>query len=187
MTAFRRLLAAVLVCAAVPVEAASAAPEQATDACRLLAFDEIAQVQGELVTAAKSSRMPNPQFTMTQCFYALESSSSGVSLALAVPSPEEPDAAHAFWVARFERERDRAKRARAAAGREPADDAEPVAGLGDEAFWIGDAHIGSLYVLAGRRFFRISVGGVSDPGERRERSVRLARVLLKRLDSEGLR
>jgi hypothetical protein len=156
---------------------------EATDACELLTSADISEVQGEPVTAAKSSRLPNPQFTMAQCFYALGSSSKGVSLAVAVSSAEQPGAPHAFWVDRFQRERERAKRARAAAGRAPADDAEPVSGIGDEAFWVGDAHVGSLYVRAGRRFFRLSVGGVSDPGERQERSLRLARAVLKRLHS----
>ena len=188
MTGYRCLLIPLFVLSlALPVEGSADQGDQRAaddrDTCDLLTSTDISQVQGEPVTAAKGSRLPNPQFTMAQCFYALGSSSRGVSLAVAVPSPEQPGAPHAFWVARFQRERERANRARAAAGREPADDAEPVSGIGDEAYWVGDAHIGSLYVLAGRRFFRISVGGVSDPGERRERSLRLARAVLKRLDA----
>lgn len=183
-----RCAISVIGCVAAVVAAAHAAPgvaraTQELDACTLLTSEEIARVQGQPVTAAKGTRMPNPQFTMAQCFYTLRSSSKGVSLSVAVPSADQPAAPRDFWVDRFQKERERGKRARAAAGREPEEDGEPVAGIGDEAFWVGDVRVGSLYVLTGGRFFRISVGGVADPGQRRERSVALARAVLKRLPS----
>lgn len=187
MKRVQRVAIGLLGCAAVLATAHAGAGErqavQALDACTLLTSEEIARVQGEPVKAAKGSGMPNPQFTMAQCFYTLGSSSKGVSLSVAVPSAERPAAPREFWVDRFQKERERGKRARAAAGREPEEDGEPVVDLGDEAFWVGDVRIGSLYVLEGGRFFRISLGGVTDPGERRERSIALARAVLKRLPS----
>lgn len=156
---------------------------QEPDVCALLTSDDVKGVQGEAVTATKPSRSPNPQFVLAQCFYTLRSSSKGISLALSVPAADRPAAAREFWQERFHRERERSRKARAAAGREAKDDAVPVKGVGDEAFWVGDDRIGSLYVLAGQRFFRISVGGVTDPGERRKRSLQLARLVLKRLSA----
>lgn len=175
------VIACVTALAAPPAYVAAQAAEREAGACALLTFEDITGIQGEAVQAAKSSSLPNKQFAMAQCFYTLASPSKSVSLTVAVPSAERPAAPRDFWIARFHLERERSRKARAAAGREPHDDAEAVAGVGDEAFWVGDARVGSLYVLAGGRFFRISVGGANGPEQRRERSLRLARVVLKRL------
>ena len=59
--------------------------------------------------------------------------------------------------------------------------ARPIAGAGEEAFWTGDDRAGSLYVLARGTILRISVGGVTDEGERIRRSLVLAGYALQRL------
>ena len=56
-----------------------------------------------------------------------------------------------------------------------------IAGLGEEACWVGTSMTGALYVLEGRNFLRISVGGVHEEWARIEKTKVLARAALKRL------
>jgi hypothetical protein len=56
-----------------------------------------------------------------------------------------------------------------------------VSGVGDEAWWTGNAQVGALYVLKGDAFLRISVGGGEPERARIERSRLLARRALRRL------
>jgi hypothetical protein len=53
--------------------------------------------------------------------------------------------------------------------------------VGDDAFWTGTRVGGALYVLKGESYFRISVGGASDPAQKLEKSKTLAAFVLKRL------
>jgi hypothetical protein len=56
-----------------------------------------------------------------------------------------------------------------------------IAGLGEEAYWVGGPIAGALYVLKGNTFLRISVGGIREEPVRIEKSKTLARAALKRL------
>ena len=58
---------------------------------------------------------------------------------------------------------------------------KPIAGLGDEAFWVGDPLSGALYVLKGEIFLRVSVGGPTDEAQKIKRARALASRALKRL------
>ena len=56
-----------------------------------------------------------------------------------------------------------------------------IAGVGEEAYWVGGPVVGALYVLRGETFLRISVGGVREESRRIEKCIALARAALKRM------
>jgi hypothetical protein len=56
-----------------------------------------------------------------------------------------------------------------------------VKGIGDEAFSVGNAKIGALYVLKSDKFIRISIGGSTDQADRIKKMKKLAQYALKRL------
>jgi hypothetical protein len=86
-----------------------------------------------------------------------------------------------YWRAQFKRE-DREERKKSD---EKKNEPRRLAGLGDEAFWVGDAVTGALYVLRGEVFLRVSVGGPLAQAEKIKRAEALARYALKRLDTSG--
>ena len=58
-----------------------------------------------------------------------------------------------------------------------------VSGVGNDAYWVGNNISSSLYVLAGDRFLRISIGGNEDREIKLRKSKQLASRALKRLSS----
>jgi hypothetical protein len=58
-----------------------------------------------------------------------------------------------------------------------------VAGIGDDAYWMGDQVGGALYVLKGHNYLRISVGGVGDRNAKIKKSTSLAHKVIDRLSS----
>jgi hypothetical protein len=57
----------------------------------------------------------------------------------------------------------------------------PIAGLGEEAYWVGSPLAGALYVLQGNLFLRISVGGITKESTRIAKSKSIANAVLPRL------
>src|SRR5207249_3363946 len=57
----------------------------------------------------------------------------------------------------------------------------PVSGVGEEAFWIGNARAGAFYALKKGRMVRVSIGGADDQKTKIEKSKRLAANALKHL------
>lgn len=160
-----------------PAAGFAAAPPAATgppppDACALLTPAEVAAEQQRPVVDTVPSAQPGTTIDLLQCVYRTEDLAGSVSLALTVPHAGTTGGARDFWRSRFHP---------GGGHRGKEDPPRPVAGLGEEAFWVGDPVAGSLYVLAGERFLRISVGGVRDQAERRERAARLAAAALGRL------
>lgn len=154
-----------------PANAASTAP----DPCALLADEEIRSVQDQTVVERTPSRRRTSSFHVLQCFYRTESFAHSVSVALSMPTADDGEAARRYWNDRFHPE----------AGF-PADKRRPphpIQGLGEEAYWVGDPVSGSLYVLAGKQFLRVSVGGVPVEAVRRDRARALAERALSRLAS----
>jgi hypothetical protein len=143
------------------------------DPCGLLLAEEIRAVQDLTVVARIPSTRRSAEMRVLQCFYRTEEHNRSVSLALSVPAAAAGDGARRYWQDRFH----------PAAGysvgkRQPP---LPVEGLGGEAFWVGDAVTGALYVLAGDGFLRLSVGGVPDETIRRAHSAALAEQALSRI------
>ena len=152
------------------------------DPCRLLTDAEVRAVQGHAPTQKIPSEQPAGSFRFTQCFYRTPELSSSVSVALGIPvTDSKRSGPRDYWQAQFKcDERDE---------REESDEKkkEPrrLAGLGDEAFWVGDPVTGALYVLRGEVFLRVSVGGSPDQAQKIKRARTLATYALKRLDTTG--
>jgi hypothetical protein len=152
------------------------------NACALLTTEEIQSVQGVAVTEQKPSEETQGKLRFAQCVFAAADFTRSVSLALIAANREgfTVDPVHAYWEKSFRRPLVGdavTPRARTRQKNLP----QPILGLGEEAFWTGDARAGALYVRSGPFAFRISVGGVTEEAERIRRSTALARAALARL------
>ncbi len=58
---------------------------------------------------------------------------------------------------------------------------EPIAGLGDEAYWTGSQINGTLYVRKKDIIVRLSIGGAEDQPSKIKKARALAEHVLKRL------
>ena len=132
------------------------------DACHVLTKQDVAAVQGERFTATKLTKHGQS----TTCFYQLPTFSKSISLDVMRSGARE------FWEKNFEEER---------SGEEEASEPMKVAGIGNEALWVGGRGTGSLYVRKGDAMVRVSVGGPGTQDDKIEKSKKLARRALKRL------
>ncbi len=164
---------------------------KASDACALLSTSVIETVQGEAVNNTKASQAKGSAVITTQCLYSLATFSNSISLALTLPDPDNPvrRGPRDIWKQRFHGPDDpdqepAADKERAAVRHEREEEEAarptPVSGLGDEAYWV-HSFVGTLYVLTGDAFLRISIGGKLDDSARMERAQILARDALARL------
>ncbi len=162
-----------------------------TDACGLLTSADIQAVQGDPVQETKPSTQPGDGLIMSQCLFRTATPSKSVSVAMASPGSISP---RTFWQKQFhsgkssteEKEKAEKKPIAGSKKQEKEEDDEStrpraIAGVGEEAYWVGGPMVGALYVLKGNTFVRISVGGVREEPARIEKSVALARLALKRL------
>jgi hypothetical protein len=109
--------------------------------------------------------------------------SSSVSVALGVPlSDDKRSGPRDYWRAQLKREHREEREESDEKKNEP----RRLAGLGDDAFWVGDPVTGALYVLRGDVFLRVSVGGPPTQAEKIKRARALALYALKRLDTGGV-
>jgi hypothetical protein len=162
--------------------AQSTVAQRHRDPCRLLTDAEVRAVQGHAPTQKISSEQPAGSFRFTQCFYRTGELSSSVSVALGLPlTDSKRSGPRDYWHAQFERE----ERDEREESDEKKQEPRRLAGLGDEAFWVGDPVTGALYVLRGEVFLRVSVGGSPDQSEKIKRARTLAIYALKRLDTGG--
>jgi hypothetical protein len=153
--------------------------ERHRDPCRLLSDAEVRAVQGQAPAEKVGSEQPAESFRFTQCFYRTPEVTSSVSVALAVPlaTDSKRSGPQDYWKQRFH------SQPLASPGRKKKEPPKPIAGLGDEAFWVGDPVTGALYVLKGDVFLRLSVGGARDPAQNMKRARTLASHALKRLQA----
>ena len=159
------------------------------DACVLLTSEEIQSVQNEPVKERKLTGRADGGFNVSQCFFTLPTSSNSISLS--VTQRGEGDNARdpkRVWQDTFhrekegEKERDHDKKEkRADSEEEEAGPSQRIAGIGDEAFWMGSRVGGALYVLKGNTYIRISVGGSGDESVKTRKSKALAQKALARL------
>jgi len=168
------------------------APAAKPDACALIAPEDVHRVIG----VDARTRTPGTQqargLLLSQC-YVDTGTARSVSIALAgtTTSKGHTVTPTAFWREQFhahdhESEKDREKEEHAKSGaererEEEGGDARKIAGIGDEAYWSGNRVAGALYVLHGKTFIRVSIGGIQDERERIEKSKQLASAALKRL------
>jgi len=169
----------------------SAATKPAPDPCGLLSSSEIKTVQGETVVEKKYSEQGTGSFLLRACFYLTPTFTKSVSLALAVPNPASAagDGPRDYWLKQFH-DADTSPDGRLTHERRPQTKEEQaeqktkpveVSGLGEQAYWIPDPHVGTLYVLEENYFLRISLGGKDSNDVRSKKANDLARAALRRL------
>ena len=147
----------------------------AMDACKLLSHEEIASVQGEAPAKTQLVGETSGELTVSQCNFLLPSGSNSMSVRVV----ERGDGANArdpreVWQETFHR----------AASPAPARHArkhEKVDGVGEEAFWLGNAKSGGLHVLAGNRYIRVNVGGQEEVPAKIAKCSKLSQMVLPRL------
>jgi hypothetical protein len=151
------------------------------DPCRLLSDAEVRAVQGHAPSQKLPSEQPAGSFRFMQCFYRTPEYTSSVSVAVAIPLETDTKrwGPRHYWQQQFH------PQASSKPGRKKKEPPKHVAGLGDEAFWVGDPMTGALYVLKGEVFLRVSVGGPPDQALKIKRARALASEALNRLDASG--
>ena len=148
------------------------------DPCRLLSDDEVRVVQGLAPAQKIPSEQPAGSFSLTQCLYRTPEFTSSVSVAVAIPlaTDNQRSGPRQYWKTQFTPKPPKP-------GRKKKEPPKAVAGIGDQAFWVGDPVTGALYVLKGDVFLRVSVGGPPDQAEKIKRATALASYALTRLDT----
>jgi hypothetical protein len=133
-------------------------------------------VQGELFKATKASQKAGAGLTISQCYFELPTTVNSIVVTVtqkgAGADARDP---RQSWQEIFHR--DKASEKKEGEEKEP----QKIEGIGDEAFWMGTRVGGSLYVLKGNSYVRISVGGAGDQTQKTEKSKALAQSVLKRL------
>ena len=180
--------------------AAGAAPP--ASACSLLTGEDLAAAQGSELAEANATALVRHGLAMSRCFFRTRDLARSVSLELTRvdAASSDRDAVRHRWQAMFhgpaevgEREHEPSRRegdAEEAKERgdeegEPEAKPEPIAGLGDAAFWVGTGMFGVLYVLEDGAILRISVGGPGDREAKLAQSRALAAKALARLAGGG--
>ena len=154
----------------------------ASGACALLSKKEIRSVQGEALKNVIASNKSPQGFSVSNCYFALAAASKSITLSVTESAAGNGGRdVKAFWRETFHAEKGKNAEREAEESERPAAEPEAIAGVGDEAFWAGNAVGGTLYVLRGQRFLGISVGGRETPKARISKSKRLAQMALKRL------
>jgi hypothetical protein len=153
-----------------------------SDTCALIKKSEIATMQGAPVRSVVPSNQTNGSLAISQCYYVVSSAdgSGNLSVHLQVmqADPKSPNAAKDYWERAFGERNEGAANEEEKEGRKPP---QPVAGVGEEAFWIGNGKAGAVYALKKGNVVRVSVGGPDDANTKIEKSKTLAAKVLKRL------
>jgi hypothetical protein len=154
------------------------------DVCKLLTAAEIEAAQGEPVEQTRPNARTSGGLLISDCLFRTTTPSKSVSVELVTRDPKASATLtpQEYWRKQFAAAASE-KEAEAPEAREEREtpEARRIAGIGQEAYWVGTPIAGALYVLQGERFLRISVGGVRDEKTRIERSKSLALAALKRL------
>ena len=164
------------------------------DACALITKEEIEAIEGSPITDVKSSENSDGEFRVSQCFYTAKEYARSVSLAVTQSNPNKPGnrTPKDFWKETFgrfsggEAESEKEKKASPEPEREKGEkekSAPPkkIAGLGEEAYWIGNRMGGTLYVLKKGAFIRVAVGNADSPETMLKKAKVLAEKAIPRL------
>ncbi|CAA9244207.1 MAG: hypothetical protein AVDCRST_MAG42-1878 [uncultured Chthoniobacterales bacterium] len=151
----------------------------AFDACKLLSNEEIASIQGEAPARTQLVGESSGQLSVSQCNFLLPSGSNSMAVRVIErgngPSARDPKE---VWHETFQRP------ALDAASARYAKKHEKVEGVGEEAFWLGNAKSGGLHVLTGNRYIRVNAGGQEEIPAKIEKCSKLAELILPRLNAE---
>lgn len=173
--------------AANPAINSEAAAVASPNICGLIENAEVASVQGAPVQSVVPGNQTSGTLAISQCYYAVTSAdgSKNLSVHLQVISGDAKtsgrDGVKEFWEERFKGEKKRDADADEEEEEEGGGKPQPVAGVGHEAFWMGDIRAGALYVIQRDKIVRISVGGPDEAKIKLEKSKTLARQALMRL------
>ncbi len=153
-------------------------PVRSVDACALLPAAAVQEIQGEAIAETKPTAPAEGQaFTVSQCFYTLPTHTNSIVLTVTQrgqgPAGRQPQE---YWEKTFGPGEKEGERERGEEGEEKRPPLK-VEGVGEEAFWAGNAVGGALYVLKGDVILRVSTGGK----DQLERCKRLAQVALAKL------
>ena len=179
----RRALPALLLLVGMSPPGAPGA-EAARDTCRLLTRQEIADIEGGRVVEEKSSRRIAGGLALSDCFYRSDPVERSVRVEVTRRAVDSAPSPRQRWKAVFNAQRDFEQEQggeRRAGEKGKPGSPRPVAGVGEEAFWVGNPVTGALYVLKGDFYLRISVGGSDEETVRIRRASDLARKALGRL------
>jgi len=170
--------------------APSAAAAGAFDPCSLLTSADIRAVQNAPVASTKSSQPERQGFAVSQCFYTLTPFSKSISLEVTRGRPGGKESPRQYWKELFaparwkKKDPEREKEKESAEEKESEKGSEAprrVRGVGDDAYWVGPATGGGLYVLGGDAFFRLSLGGSDPEAVKIRKLTKLAGKAVKRL------
>lgn len=150
-------------------------------ACELLTAAEIQSVQAATVKEVKPSNGQSKGLHYLQCVYATTDFAHSVSVTL-ITAPSR-GTVKTYWTDTFEKSQERREKKASRARESEGEEGRRIPGLGNEAFWTGDARAGAIYVLSGDAILRISAGGVAEERERVRRSRQLATIALRRLSA----
>jgi len=151
--------------------------EPAVDACALLTAAEIESIQGEPLKEVKPLTRSYGGLTASQCYFALPNLVNSISLqVLQKGTGADARDPRQTWSETFSKNTPLMK----GAGKTGAP--EKIEGLGEEALWVGNDAIGALNVLQGNHYITISVGGAGDRTTKKEKSAKLGRLVVDRLD-----
>ena len=177
--------------AAPPSDANAASSNKRTiDACKLLTGDEIKTIQRDTLKDITPTTRTGGTFIISQCFYATSQFVNSVSLTVTQQSSDiGAENIREFWKQRFwstgshnkDRERERDNTAKTSEEEEEGAPPERVKGIGEEAYSVGNAKFGALYVLKGNKILRISVGGSHSQPERIQKMKSLTQYAIRRL------
>lgn len=166
------------------------------NACTLLTNEEVGEVQGSPVKDTKSSERSSQGVTVAQCFYTTTEFSRSINLSVTRrdasasgsrgPRDLWHDSFGRFSSGEHEAEEDHdapKPSGREGGEREREKESKPplkVEGLGEEAFWTSGIG-GTLYVLKGEAFIRISIGGPDKDEAKLNQAKALAAKAIDRL------
>ena len=168
---------------------ASAAARTRVNACSLIKSEELLAVQGEATRETKLSESANGSLATGQCLYILPTYSKSLSLSLTQRDASKGEGVklREWWEEKFhafeEEEKGGKSKERGAREKEAEGESRPlrVEGIGEEAFWIGNRMLGSLYVLSKNSVLRLSLGGPDDEPTKISKLKTLAQKAIKRL------
>jgi len=163
--------------------AATAAPPAPPSPCALVDRDFVAATQKARIVATKESRGRSSVVDRRACYYQADPLASSVSLEWTADAA--PGGARGRWREIFHGDAGESRKEREEAGERPKSPPAPVAGVGDEAFWVGNPASGAIYALAGSSFVRVSVGGPGKESEKRERAREIAARAVAAIRREG--
>src|SRR5690349_5700671 len=177
--------------AASPLNANAASSNKGTvDACKLLTAAEIQNIQLDTLKDIKPTARTGGPFVISQCFYATSEFVNSVSLTVTQQNSDTgTESIRELWKQRFwttgsgnsDRERERNDKLNASEEEDGGAPPERVTGVGEEAYSVGNAKFGALYVLKGDKILRISVGGSHSQPGRIQKMKRLAQYAVSRL------